>query len=74
MRRSAAVSRLLAAYGEALGPQGDAVASVLSFFSLPFVQANPSRLWNRQRTLYGSAANLFPERQQLTMVMLTSLS
>ncbi len=58
----------MAAFAADLGPQGDHLASVFNFHGVPFVQANPSLLWNREKTLYGSAVNVFPSRKELTRV------
>ena len=51
-----------------LDAQGDGLASVFNFFGIPFLQANPSMLWEQQKTKYGSEINIFPARQSLTMV------
>ncbi len=60
--------KVSAAFASDLGPQGDHLASVFNFYGVPFVQANPSLLWNQQRTAYGSSVNVFPDRKWLTRV------
>ena len=61
---------VLAVFGSDLGAQGDLAASVLNFFGLSLIQANPSLLWEAQRTKYGQEINLFPSRRSLTRVRL----
>ncbi len=58
----------MAAFGANLGPQGDHLASVFNFHGIPFVQSNPSMLWNREETPYGATVNVFPCRKALSRV------
>ena len=54
--------------GGGLDAQGDNLASVFNFFGIPFLQANPSLLWDQQKTKYGAEVNIFPARPSLTKV------
>ena len=66
----------MAAYMDAgsAGAQGDNLASVFNFFGIPFIQSNPSLLWDQEQTKYGAEVNIFPSRQSLTQLHLDVLN
>ncbi|TRY76252.1 hypothetical protein TCAL_05326, partial [Tigriopus californicus] len=57
-------------YGANLNNLGEISASTLNFFGIPFVQSNPSLLWNHQHHQFETSMNLFPKRSTLSSAIL----